>query len=119
MSLISTVFLGALKFTFAISLSSMSARCAEGTEKYVEGKHSFVPASGFVPNKETAMKIAEAVWLPIYGKEVLDHEKPFEATLEGDLWHVEGFLPEGWKGGVAEIEINKSDGKVSRVSHGK
>src|SRR3989338_6827297 len=119
MSLINKVFLGVLAFTFVTSLSSMSARCAEGTEKFVEGKHSFMPASGFVPNEETAIKIAEAVWLPIYGKEVVDREKPFKATFEGDLWHVEGSLPEGWKGGVAEIEINKSDGKVLRVTHGK
>lgn len=28
-------------------------------------------ANGFVPAAETAVKIAEAVWLPIYGESVL------------------------------------------------
>ena len=72
-----------------------------------------------VTDKDAAIKIAEAVWLPIYGKEVLDHEKPFKAELEGGIWNIHGFLPEERSGGVAEIEINKTDGKILRVSHGK
>ena len=39
-----------------------------------------MPSGGFVPDAATAKKIAEAVWLPIYGKKVLS-EKPYQATL--------------------------------------
>jgi len=33
-----------------------------------EQPHSYVPDSGFVPNAATAVRIAEAVWIPIYGE---------------------------------------------------
>ena len=90
-----------------------------GKETTFEGKHSYIPDSGYVPDEETALKIAGAVLLPIYGKETLGQEQPFKAVLVENIWHVSGHLPEGWRGGVAEIEINKTDGKILRVSHGK
>ena len=31
--------------------------------------HSYVPPKGFVPDSATAVRIAEAVWIPIYGAE--------------------------------------------------
>ena len=79
---------------------------------------NFIPLNGFVPNEETAMKIAEAVWLPIYGERILE-EKPYNAFLqENEIWIIEGSL-HSQKGGVAYIEIQKSDGKVLKVTHGK
>jgi len=86
--------------------------------------HTYVPAKGYVPDAETAKKIAEAVWLPIYGESVLQ-QKPYTATLaEKNVWRVHGNLPKRQDGltnmgGTAEIEINKQDGKILRVSHGK
>lgn len=72
----------------------------------------------YVPDKETAIKIAEAIWLPIYGEKIYE-SKPFEAQLKGDsLWVVEGTLKEK-KGGVPYIEIRKSDCKIIIVTHGK
>jgi hypothetical protein len=79
---------------------------------------SFKPKDGFVPNEQTAIQIAEAIWLPIYGKRI-ESEKPFVAKLIGDtLWVVEGTLHFD-KGGVAYIEINKSNSCVMKVKHGK
>ena len=83
-----------------------------------EPKHSVNPKGGLVPNAETAIKIAEAVWLPIYGGAVLK-KKPFVARLVNDVWVVEGTLPTESVGGVPLAEISKKDGKVLRVSHGK
>lgn len=78
-----------------------------------------MPSSGFVPDAVTAKRIAEAVWLPIYGKKVLS-EKPYQATLNSkDVWVVEGFLPKEMDGGVAYIEISKRDGRILEVTHGK
>ncbi|MBI3996184.1 MAG: YbbC/YhhH family protein [Candidatus Omnitrophica bacterium] len=92
---------------------------AEGESFYdKQGDHHFVPKVGFVPDEDTAIKIAEAIWAPIYG-ESLNDERPFHANLVGDIWHVEGSLPEGMSGGVAEAEIAKADGRILRVSHGK
>jgi hypothetical protein len=72
--------------------------------------------NGFVPNQETAIKIAEAIWLPIYGKEIYS-KKPFKVTLQNDsIWIVEGTLNRG-KGGVPYIEIQKKDCKILKVIH--
>ena len=79
----------------------------------------YIPKDGFVPTKMTAVKIAEAVWLPIYGEEI-EQKKPFMARLQGDtIWIVEGSLPKGTLGGVPYIEIRKSDCKIIKVTHGK
>jgi hypothetical protein len=43
-----------------------------------------------VPDSITAKKIAEAVWLPLYGKEVLN-QRPYSAKLiEDSIWIVTG-----------------------------
>ena len=82
-------------------------------------KHTVDPKDGYVPTKEVAIKIAVAVWEPIYGADKITDEKPYRATLAGKVWTVEGSLPKGAKGGVAVAEISKKDGRVIRVSHGK
>lgn len=81
--------------------------------------HSYVPELGYVPNEETAVRIAEAIFYPIYGEEKIKEERPFKATLNNDVWTVEGTLEEGFLGGVAIAEISKKDGRIIRVSHGQ
>lgn len=81
-----------------------------------------------VPDRRTAIKIAEAVWLPIYGKKVFE-ERPFKVELEGDsVWIVHGSLPVSHKvkdvvyvtfGGVVYCHIRKKDGTILKVGHGK
>ena len=74
---------------------------------------------GCVPDGVTAKRIAEAVWLPIYGKDAIESERPFNATLSDGIWTVTGYLPPDCCGGAAEIDIRKSDGKILRVYHGE
>ena len=72
---------------------------------------------GMVPDKETAIKIAESIWYPIFGSQIYN-EQPFEAVLEGDsVWFVHGNLPQGWLGGCAEIRIRKKDASITYVIH--
>jgi hypothetical protein len=81
-------------------------------------EHAYVPSNGYVPDENTAIKIAEAIWLPLYGKEIYD-EEPFKAELRDSLiWIVQGNL-KTTRGGVAYIEIQKSDCKILKVGHGK
>lgn len=82
-------------------------------------KHSVKREQGFVPDEATAIRIAEAVLIPIYGQASLNKEKPFKATLTNETWIVKGTLPKGFKGGVAIVELSKKDASISRVSHGK
>jgi hypothetical protein len=73
----------------------------------------------FVPDEQTAMRIAEAIWLPIYGEKVLD-QKPFVAKLvKNKVWVVEGYLSPEAVGGIPHIEIQKSDCKILKVYHTK
>jgi hypothetical protein len=79
------------------------------------------PEDGYISNEASAIKVAEIVWLNVYGQEIKD-EKPYIAKLkDGKIWVVEGTFNGGKyaKGGVAYIEIQKSDGKILKVIHGK
>ncbi len=78
----------------------------------------FVPKDGFVPDEATAILVAEAILMPIYSKAQIISERPFTATLHGDIWVVSGHLDEKLLGGVAEIHISKSDCKILFVIHG-
>jgi hypothetical protein len=86
----------------------------------VEGERSdssFKPKRGYVPDEQTAIAIAVAVWTPIYGKEQIENEKPYHATLNHGIWSVTGSLPEGYDGGTAFAQIAQDDGRVLRVIH--
>jgi hypothetical protein len=81
---------------------------------------SFKPKEGFVPTKEVAIKIAVAIWEPIYGAQLIGGEKPYRARLENGVWIVEGSLPKRFtRGGVAEARISKEDGRILKAIHGK
>lgn len=79
---------------------------------------SYCPPRGYVPDRETAVKIAEAVWTPVYGKKIAA-EKPYQARLIGDsVWVVTGTLHTD-VGGTAYIQLRKKDCKVLKMIHGK
>ena len=83
---------------------------------YFEG-YGLDKRRGMVPDKETAIKIAESIWYPIYGSQIYT-EQPFVAELEGDtVWIVRGSLPKDRVGGCAEIRLRKSDAAVLYVDH--
>ncbi len=110
------------------------AACDEGHQSAAAGDHhapagkqmtteagevSFSPVEGYVPDAETAIKIAVAVWEPIYGANEVAGEKPYQASLKDGVWTVEGSLPKNYDGGVASAKIAKSDGRILMVIHGK
>lgn len=72
---------------------------------------------GYVPDAATAVRIAEAVWFPIYGNKETLRERPYKVSYKDGVWHVSGTLPPFYKGGTANIFISKDDGKVLAVFH--
>jgi hypothetical protein len=89
---------------------------------------SYVPKQGFVPDSATAVRIAEAVLIPVYGKEQIESERPFKAVLENGVWTVDGTLhcPDGkggtttrCVGGAAEVKLSKADGRILAMIHYK
>ncbi|MFC0515735.1 NTF2 fold immunity protein [Mucilaginibacter angelicae] len=104
-----------LNFSFIILLILTSLACRH---KSTDTDYNYDPVTkGYVPNEETAIRIAEAVWLPIYGTDVLD-EKPFIAKLSGNVWTVFGTLHAN-HGGTAFIKLQKSDGRIISIGHQK
>jgi hypothetical protein len=92
---------------------------AAGAAAGEEPAHTFKPEHGYVPDAATAIKIAVAVWEPIYGEAKIASEKPYRAVLQDGVWVVEGSLHAGLDGGAAIAEIAQEDGRILRVSHGK
>jgi NTF2 fold immunity protein len=83
---------------------------------------SFKPKNGFVPDAATAVRIAEAVLIPVYGEKKILSERPFNASLQGDVWTVAGTLHCGaprCDGGSAEVKISKSSGQILNMIHYK
>ncbi|HEY7895907.1 MAG TPA: NTF2 fold immunity protein [Gemmatimonadaceae bacterium] len=81
--------------------------------------HPYVPPNGFVPDSLTAVRVAVAIWTPIYGEKQIASEGPYRAVLRGDVWTVTGHLPLGYVGGGAEAELSRRDARILRVGHGK
>lgn len=93
---------------------------AENQERRQNSSSSVLPNKEmFVSDEQTAINIALKTWIPVYGKEKIEGEKPFHANLKNGIWTVTGSLPEGYDGGVAEAEISQKDGKVLKVIHGQ
>ena len=100
----------------------MSLLCLAVVSCETQRQHNYQPTAGYVPDAATAIRIAEAVWTPIYGERKLRSERPFDADLRGNVWQVHGSLPpakHGWEtiGGTVEAEIDRQTGKILRVSH--
>lgn len=54
--------------------------------------HTYTPKSGYVPDAKTAIAIAQAVLIPVYGEKQIASEQPLHASLKNNVWTVEGTL---------------------------
>jgi len=77
-------------------------------------KKGIYSRKGVVPDKETAIKIAEAVWIPMFGEEYVYFRKPYKFYYIPILryWIISGTLPPNLFGGVQQIVIKKGNGKI-------
>ncbi|MGC1463508.1 MAG: NTF2 fold immunity protein [Terracidiphilus sp.] len=81
-----------------------------------------------VPDAATALKIAIPKLEKIYGRNKIESEQPFGAVLKNGVWFVVGSLwcsdghggrTDNCVGGVAQIRLRQTDGKVLSISHTK
>lgn len=87
------------------------------------------PKDGYVPDAVTASRVAEAVLIPVCGEPRIATERPFHATLQGDVWTVEGTLycPDGTAsttthtclGGTAVVKLSRIDARILFMMHYK
>jgi len=110
----------AMLFSFSFSI----AQERESTAKAKAPK----PRYALVPDATTAVKIAEAVLIPVYGEQKVLSERPFTAHLDGDVWTISGTLhcSDGkggltthCVGGAAEVKLSKIDGRILNLIHYK
>jgi hypothetical protein len=88
----------------------------------------YTPSKGFVPDEATAVRVAEAVLIPVYGVKQIESERPFRAKLKKGVWTVEGTLrcsdgkggfTTDCVGGVATVQISKHDARIISMIHYK
>ncbi len=73
---------------FVVGFAALAAAVVFAAET---AKHNFKPKDGYVPDAKTAIRIAVAIWEPIYGEKQIAREKPFTARLDTNgVWIVEG-----------------------------
>jgi hypothetical protein len=80
------------------------------------------PRSGFAPDTTTAVAVAEAVLIPIYGRKQIDDKRPLKVRLEGSTWIITATLHCGpgepiCPGGTAEVKLSKQSGAILFLTH--
>ena len=74
--------------------------------------------NGLIPNAKAAVDFAKIIF-NYCENGAFNNEKPFNVELVNNrVWYIYGSLPKGTVGGVVEISIQKSDGKVLGMIHG-
>jgi hypothetical protein len=76
-----------------------------------------LPKEGFVPDKETAIKIAEVVLFRLYTEPEIIWQRPYRVKLENDVWFISGTMPHDMMGSVFKIAISKQTGAVLHLEH--
>jgi hypothetical protein len=74
---------------------------------------------GVVADKETAIRIAEAILSPVYGEEAIREQRPYQVTVKDGKWTVDGTASPGHVGGRFHIAILQSDGRVLEIGYGR
>jgi hypothetical protein len=113
-----------IRFVLACVLAASIAMAQSGADPAVEyarrivaSEKTYRPAAGYVPDSKRAVAIATAVLIPIYGKDIIDAERPWHTGLKDGVWTVVGTFNGNGDGGEAIIQLDKRTGVVVFVSH--
>ncbi|UFH33590.1 YbbC/YhhH family protein [Chryseobacterium sp. C-71] len=68
---------------------------------------------------KTAVEISESILFPIYGKENIIKQRPYDVHFIHGYYIIKGTFPEPQIGGTFIIIINSKDGKVIKLTHGE
>jgi hypothetical protein len=102
--------------THPAATSKLSRPVPKGRWYSTRWGQSFRPDDGYVPDQKTAVEVAKAIPIPIYGEGQMKSEEPFSVSLEDNVWRVKGSVPHG-PGGNVEVKLSKTDGAVLYVTH--
>ncbi len=84
-------------------------------------EHNILNQDGYilVQTRAHAEAIAEAHITNVYGKDHAIQQKPYQVHETQSTWEVSGSLKPNRLGGVFLIVINKQNGAVLRLTHGR
>jgi hypothetical protein len=74
-----------------------------------------LPTSGIVADADTAIRIADAVWTPLYGTTAVAAQVPLNAELRFNVWIVTGSSPPE---NALFAFILQADGRILSVGRG-
>ena len=72
---------------------------------------------GVVSDKETAIRIAEAILFPVYGENAIRGQRPYQVTLNDGKWAVDGTVRPGFVGGSFHVVILQRDARVVEIGY--
>jgi hypothetical protein len=76
--------------------------------------HPNLPRTGVVPDGDTARRIAEAVWRPLYGAETISAQQPIRVEQKFNIWIISGTSTSD----PLFAFILQSDGRILSVGRG-
>lgn len=84
-------------------------------------EHNILNQNGYilVQTRAHAEAIAEAHITNVYGKDHAIQQKPYQVHETQSAWEVSGSLKPNKRGGTFFIVINKQNGAVLRLTHGR
>lgn len=102
---------------FSVHAKAQDHDAVEYARRLVVGQKSVSVANGYVPDRATAVRVAVAVLIPIYGPSIEKAEAPWNAELKNGLWTVVGTFHGKGNGGEAIVQLRKSNGAVIFITH--
>ena len=112
---------------FAAGVATVLAISVDSSALWQTTQSAITPVK--VTDAATAVNLAEKALAKVYGKRIINSERPFNATLSDGVWHVTGTLyckdkkgnliTNACLGGVAMADIRQTDGRVMRTGHTK
>jgi len=92
-------------------------RLGDKVPKWLSDYRVPLPKEGLVPDKETAIQIAEIVLFRLYGKENIIAQRPYTIKQEDDIWWISGTWKGDGFGSNFKIGISKQTAAVLHVTH--
>jgi NTF2 fold immunity protein len=118
-----------ISFSFSLYAQSDSAKSRPNWAKLEQelnlslsgkNKYNVVNSKDAIINKAmTAMTVAEAILIEIYGEANITKQKPYNIYHIKNYWIMDGSLPKGSVGRTFHIIIDDRTSKVIEITHGK
>jgi len=115
-----SVMIGAICYRTTISAQTVTPTSSlrpEEVPKWIQEYRVPLPKEGLVPDKETAIKIAEVVLFRLYGEENIIAQRPYKVKKDDDIWWISGTLKPNELGSAFNIAISKQTSAILHLEH--